>query len=249
MNRFGRLLFCSILLLALLGEAKGQYHQMAPGASSWTPEQILHLGKWDLTLPVSDSTGEKEALQAIRGDTLSKGYTSNYFYAGNDGGVYICPRCALSENPSAHFNIHTPSRLSATVSIQQLPQDAPPVTVGQIRGRGNVVMLQLIYTYDLGSHTGKLSVKMYNASGSDQKTFDLASHIPLNWKFNYVVELGIKQQLQVSMPGVTPIQIPIDPSWEGQQLYFQVGNDVLGAASIDDGAIMSFYTLKAEHQN
>jgi hypothetical protein len=249
MNRFGRLLFCSIPLLALLGEVRGQFHQMAPGASSWTPQQILHLAKWDLTLPVSDSSGEKEALWTIGGDTLSKGYTSNYFYAGNDGGVYICPRCALSESPSAHFNIHTPSRLSATVAIQQLPQGAPPVTVGQIRGPGNMALVQLIFTYELTSHSGKLSVKVSNAAGSDQKTFDLASHIPLNWKFNYVVELGIKQQLQVSMPGVTPIQIPIDPSWEGQELYFQAGNDVLGTASIDDGGIMSFYTLKAEHQD
>ena len=163
-------------------------------------------------------------------------------------GVYVCPRCALSETSSVYFDIHTASRLSATVSMMQLPQGAPPVTVGQIRGLGSVALAQLIYTFDAGNHSGKLSMRVSNASGTDQKVYDLASHVPLNWKFNYILELGVKGQLQVSMPGIAPIQVPIDPSWEGQKLYFQAGNDVLGTASTDDGAAMYFYTLKAEHR-
>ncbi len=248
MLRFLGIVLLGMLSLGFAIKLKAQMHQMAPGASSWSPDQILHLGKWNLTLPVSDSTGEKEALQSIGADTLTKGYTSNYFYSANDGGVYVCPRCALSELSSAYFDIHTASRLSATVSITQLPQGSPPVTVGQIRGMGATALVQLIYTFDVVARSGKLSMKVSNAAGTDQKTVDLASHIPLNWKFNYVLELGPKGQLQASMPGIVPIQVPMDPSWEGQKLYFQAGNDVLGTASTDDGAGMFFYTLKAEHR-
>jgi hypothetical protein len=248
MQLFQGIVLSGFFTLACLHGIKAQMHQIAPGASSWSPDQILHLSKWNLTLPVSDSTGEKEALQTIGADALTKGYTSNYFYSGNDGAVCICPRCALSEISSAYFDIHTASRLSATVSIMQLPQGDPPVAVGQIRGLGSSALIQLIYTFDPATHSGKLSVKTSNTSGSVQKTVDLASHIPLNWKFNYVLELGVKGQLQASMPGTPPILIPIDPSWEGQKLYFQAGNDVQGTASIDDGGVMFFYTLKAEHQ-
>jgi|GEM_PF-3370874 len=129
-----------------------------------TPNQVLDLSLWKLSVPVDANGGNTGAATTISNNSLLHGYSSSYFYVLDSPYTNVVrfwcpvngatttpgsgsdhPRTELQETPLTWYTQDQPGitgetiggRLSAVVSVKQFP-DTADVIIGQIHGAGTV---------------------------------------------------------------------------------------------------------------
>jgi hypothetical protein len=221
------------------------------------PAENFDLSGWSLTLPV----GTPGNPTIIKTGQLVAGYTSSYFFTGNDGAMVFWapvtgvttanskfPRSELREdrNGSAYnWSLAAgTATLTASVAIDTLPP-SNKIVVGQIHGNGptNLPLIELAYK------AGQIVAEVIaNPNVNTQADTVLASGIGVGTAFDYSIVTTPASMLIVSVGGKIGYEQPIDASWSTQQFYFKAGDyvqDNVGAST--QGGQVSFYALSVAH--
>jgi len=238
-----------------------------PAPAAKTPDQVLDLSHWTLTIPIDASNGTTGKAVTITTASLLAGYTSSYFYVSADTGVVFWspvngattsgsthPRSELREvlkptDNSVDWYWNTPSKLSAVLAVNEVPTDTGKVVVGQIHGYSvDVPMVLIFYNYNTTTKTATVYAGVHNASDTQAKDYTLATNIALNQRFSYELDVTAQAKLNMYVNNATPVVVSIDSSWNGASLYYKAGNYVQDhGSSLTDGGQVTFYQLSASH--
>ena len=232
-----------------------------------TPNNVLDLSKWSLTLPINSSGVEQMGTKAIsiKAAQLTKGYTSKYFYTTPDTGVaFWCPIDGATTSPTSGTNhprteliedslwiMNQQATLSASLIVNQYPKDTNTIIIGQIHGGGvssaaPFVMMRI----QSGSIIVYVKGNLVNDSGTVKGI--LLTNVALGKKLNYTISTdGAKIYATASCPGAAGTgswSCPIPALWTTPTVHFSAGDYVqcTGNSSID-GGLVTFYSLKISH--
>jgi hypothetical protein len=235
-------------------------------ARSAAARSSIDLSHWNLTLP----TGTKDHPDVISTAQLMAGYSSQYFYAGADGGlIFWCPvtgvttkgtrypRTELRETTrdGALLNWHVSdgtARLEATLAVLQVPGTGR-LTVGQIHDNASDIksepLIKLVYEYSRVTQSGDLvaQIRSFPADSTNANYF-VAKGLKLGERFSYRIELNPDRTLKVDVDGNEAWSGKIEKEWESQGLYFKAGaylQDNQGSST--DGGRVEFYRLAPSH--
>jgi len=238
-----------------------------PGISS--PDSVLNLTSWTLTLPINSNGLEQEGTKciSITNQALNAGYTSKYFYVSADTGItFWCPIDGATTSPGVGSDhprtelVEITNRalgqyasLSAIAAVKQYPSKTNDIIIGQIHGGAAFsyapfVMLHAtagnIIAYVKGDTTGNAGTTKYT----------LLQNVNIGAKVSYsIASDSTTIYFTASCPGATGTgkwSTPIPPTWAGLPVRFSAGDYVqdTGISSIDGGMI-TFYQLLINLKN
>jgi len=194
---------------------------------------MIDLATWNLTIPVGVPAA------TISTELLVGGYQDHYFQS-KEASIFFWapvngtatsnasyPRSELRETfadgklrnwtyPSAdHF-------LRAALSVSQTPSTGKLV-IGQIHAdKLSTPLLKLEYQYKTKTASGNIVAKVRLAPEAPIQVVTLASGIPLNQRFTYVLHLTPKGTLAINLNGVK-WSTRLDSAWASKPLYFKAG--------------------------
>jgi hypothetical protein len=219
---------------------------------------MIDLATWNLTIPVGNPA------VTIETSELVAGYEDNYFKTPS-GNVYFWvpvegattenadyPRSELRETykdgdlrnwtiPSAdHF-------LGAGLKIHQVPSTGK-VVIGQIHVKdSSQPMLKVEYQYKSTSRTGNIVAKVRQKPGATIQVYTIATGIPLNERFTYLIHLTPKGTLGVAA-GESAWSTKLDSTWTSKSLYFKAGIYPQDNDGDNEAGSATFDKLRAEHR-
>jgi hypothetical protein len=264
------------LLIACSGgtDDKGSCDLVAdlPGQEAASPAGRLDLSHWILTVPVDAAGGTTGQADTIQTDELLAGYSSDWFYATDDGGVAFRAPVDGAKTPSSQYarselrevldpTDHTvnwlptqTATMTAELAVSQTASATRKIIVGKIVGFGAsgtdlTALVHLIYFI----HGDTCKASLYGlvsdapTAGSPTRQLMLIENgLELNDRFDY--SIAVNNGTLTLRSGASEASTAIDPSWNDVEVYFRAGAG-LNAAGADpaDGASATFYDLVVTH--
>jgi len=220
---------------------------------------MIDLSTWMLSVP------EGTPATTISTPTLVAGFKDQYFHS-DTGTLFfwapvtgtvtesaIYPRCELRE-ANADGSVHNwqysaaDNTLRATLAVNEVPSSGK-VVIGQIHVYGsNTPLLKVEYQYKAKTQTGNIVAKVrYHVTDDEPTVIQVATGVPMNTKFSYLIHLSPGGTLSVDTAGYK-WEDQISATWKASQLYFKAGvytQDNTG--DVNEGGTVTFYKLNAGH--
>lgn len=252
-----------LLAVALLAPASAALAQ-----ATRTPNQVLDLGPWNLTLPV-DANGGTTGRAATVHSPLRSGYSSAWFYttpAPADSSVrFWCPSNGATTSPgvgSDHprtelhedyvWPMNLGGSLTATMQVLQYPPLTRDIVIGQIHGGGTTYgSVPFVLLHIMGGSV-TVSIKTGTASSAPYLHGNLISNVALGAKISYgIVTDGRNITITASAPGALGsgrYVVPVPTPWLTIPVHFSAGDYVQDiSANPTDGGLVAFYRLRISH--
>ncbi len=233
-----------------------------------TPNLVLDLSKWKLTLPININGLEQMGTTAISKTTaqLLAGYSSTYFSVSADTGVtFWCPIDGATTSPGIgsdhprtelgetyYWNTSSTGQMNNVVAINQYPSNSKNIIIGQIHGAGTTYSSYPFVLLNIVNGTLKANIKGELSGNANTQKATLLTNVALNKKITYsIVCDGTNIHFTASCPGATGIGSwtgYIPAPWVGITAKFSAGDYVqdTGASSTDGGKV-TFYQLNIAH--
>ncbi|MHC8333986.1 polysaccharide lyase family 7 protein [Pseudomonas sp. LB3P25] len=220
---------------------------------------MIDLATWNLSIPEGSPPATIETPQ------LAQGFNDKYFNSdtgtlsfwvpvtGSKTANAIYPRSELRETYSdgtvrnwqysAADNI-----LRASLTVNQVPSTGK-IVIGQIHNKdSNNPMVKLEYQYKTSASTGNIVAKVRMRPDDEEgQVITIATGVPLNQNFSYMIHLSPKGALGISAAG-NNWRTTIDPSWKTKPLYFKAGAYVQDNTGYPtEGGKVTFRMLEIHH--
>jgi hypothetical protein len=220
------------------------------------PSDGVSLAGWSLTLPVAGPNGDAEVVNpaAITAPWLTNDSAGDLVFwapvAGTTTSHSEHPRTELVDLTGFTAGTGGTRTLSATVAVNQLPNDTQNIIIGQIHGGGSIDSVPFVMLrYEAG--TVAVVVKQ-EQSGDSKVSVPLLSGVPLNAVFQYTITDDGSGTLTFSATyGSTTVThtASVPAAFAGQPVRFQAGDyqqdDASSSAPSTDGGRVTFSALSA----
>lgn len=218
---------------------------------------MIDFNDWNLTIP------ERVPAQVIETKVVKAGYRDRYFYRTASGVVFWAPvtgthtkgsdypRSELRETFSNgelrnwYYKDGT-HKLSAALTVKQVPSSGR-IVIGQIHSKDNSKpFLKILYKQVNG--TGYVYIELRKKPGdSKSPTVMTYKGMPLNYRFDYQVDVAKSGNLRVDIGGMV-YRTKIDSAWAKKRLYFKAGVYTLdNKGSSSEGGRVEFHDLSVTH--
>lgn len=224
-----------------------------PAAPGSQEDPLPVLAGWKLTLPVLGATGHAASVSpaALAPPWLTDPGGPLEFWAPVDGATTPNSRHARTE--LIHLDTFPAGggrrRLTASVTVLQLPAAKPDVIIGQIHGGGELKSVPFVMLhYAAGTVTAVVKQQL---GGPEARRYPVLSGIPLGARFDYAITDNGDGSLTVTAdhdgrPGRA--DAPVPAAFIGATVRFQAGAYQQSTAAQDaaDGARVVFHALRTE---
>lgn len=220
---------------------------------------MIDLATWNLSIP------EGSPPATIETPRLAQGFNDQYFNSatgtlsfwapvtGSRTANAIYPRSELRETYSDGTVRNwqysaADNTLRASVAVNQVPSTGK-IVIGQIHNKNsNDPMVKLEYQYKTSSSTGNIVAKVRMRPDDETgQVITIATGVPLNQNFSYMIHLSPKGALGISAAG-NNWRTTVDPSWKTQPLYFKAGAYVQDNTGYPtEGGKVTFRMLEIHH--
>lgn len=220
---------------------------------------MIDLTTWNLSVPVGT------VATTIDTPVLASGFKNEFFHA-DTGTLFFWAPVTGSKTANAKYArselretnadgsvrnwLYTAAtnQLKATMMVNQVPSTGK-VVIGQIHVNGSTEpLIKVEYQYKEKTKTGNIVAKVRMSPGqADPDVIIVASGVPLNKNFNYVIQLSKTGVLNVTAYN-TSWTTTIDSAWSTKPMYFKAGvytQDNTGYAT--EGGATTFSKLAIVH--
>lgn len=243
------LILASVLSSALVSSALTLTATPAHAAPrTVTAAAAPSLSGWKLTLPVSADGSAGGKAKVVDPAKLTKPYLTSsggslVFWAPSKGATTpnsSSPRTELVRKSGFTSGSH---KLSATVTVNQVPSGSKEIIFGQIHGNGSLNSKPYVLLY-FGNGKVHAKVNQQQDAGSDYKDYPLTT-VEVGQSFDWSIASSGKT-LTFTADSVEKTA-PIPSVWAGKDVRFQTGDylKIKGSPSSDDGGKITFSSLSA----
>jgi hypothetical protein len=254
------------------GKSSCEISTVLPTDDGTAPNTRLDLSHWILTVPVDSTGGTTGQADTIQASELLAGYSSDWFYGTDDGGVAFWAPVTGAKTPksqyarselrevldpsdqSVNWSIADGGTMTASLTVSQTAAATRKVIVGKIVGYSTTeadltALLHLIYFI----HGDTCKASLYGLvsesptkGAATQQLYVVTNALKLGEPFDYTIEVNAGTLTLRS--GTNEVSAPIDPSWSSVPVYFRAGAglNATGTSSSDGGSV-TFYDLAVTH--
>ena len=221
---------------------------------------MIDLATWNLSVPVGSPPYTVETTKLVDGfkDQYFHSDTGTLFFwspvTGSKTENAIYPRTELRETYSNGTlkNWYYPdadNTLRATLSVSQVPSSGK-IVIGQIHAyKSQKPLVKVEYQYKTKTATGNIVAKVrMRPDESESRVITVASNVPLEKSFTYVINLNKAGLLSVNAAD-SEWNDRIGAAWGDKPLYFKAGVYVQdNSGDSKEGARVTFAKLDIDHE-
>lgn len=243
-----------------------------PEDDGTAPKDRLDLSHWILTVPVDATGGTTGQADTIQTDELLAGYSSEWFYGTDDGGVAFWAPVTGAKTPnsqyarselrevldpadqSVNWTIAGGGTMAAELAVSQTTAATRKVIVGKIVGYSTTeadltALLHLVYFIHGDTCKASLYGLLSDApakGAATQQLYVIQNALDLNEPFDYTIT--VSNGTLTLRSGTNEVSAPINASWNDVPVYFRAGAGLNATGtSPADGASATFYSLAVTH--
>jgi hypothetical protein len=232
------------------------------------PRDRLPLGQWMLILPVDANGGRDGVAASIFPADLEAGYSSEWFFATDDGGIAFwapvngatTPNSAFArselrhlrepDNPQANWAITDTVSMTASLTVSQVASADDRVVVGKLVGFRNdeeeyPTLVRLVVRLHDTTCRASLFALVSDAPRPDAPSQQITlvdDAIRPNQRFGYSIALG--GGVLTLRSGTNERVIAIDQRWSETPVYFMAGAALtVSGTDAADGGSVTFYDV------